>query len=102
MWLPLPGKSWGSEPPMKLVVGSDHAGFALKVAMGDLLRSLGHEVLDVRKFNENACDYPYVAEALARSILDGKADRGVLLCGSSVRSNVAANKVIGIRPDVFH
>src|SRR5256884_4332375 len=53
MWLPLPGKSWGSEPPMKLVIGSDHAGFALKVAMGDLLRSLGHEVLDVGAFNEN-------------------------------------------------
>src|SRR6266576_231791 len=63
MWLPLPGKSWGSEPPMKLVIGSDHAGFALKVAMGDLLRSLGHEVLDVGAFNENPSDYPDFAEA---------------------------------------
>ena len=43
---------------MKLVIGSDHAGFALKVAIGDLLRSLGHDVLDVGAFNENPSDYP--------------------------------------------
>ena len=50
---------------MKIVIGSDHAGFALKVAMGDVLRSLGHEVLDVGAFNENPSDYPDFAEALA-------------------------------------
>ena len=48
---------------MKLVIGSDHAGFQLKVATGDLLRSLGHEVLDVGAFNENPSDYPDFAEA---------------------------------------
>jgi ribose 5-phosphate isomerase B len=87
---------------MKLVIGSDHAGFALKVAMGDLLRSLGHEVLDVGAFNENPSDYPDFAEALGRAILDGKAERGVLICGSGVGASVAANKVMGIRAGMCH
>ena len=87
---------------MKLVIGSDHAGFALKVAMGELLRSLGHEVLDVGAFNENPSDYPDFAEAVGRAILDGKADRGVLICGSGVGASVAANKVMGIRAGMCH
>ena len=85
-----------------MVIGSDHAGFALKVAMGELLRSLGHEVLDVGAFNENPSDYPDFAEAVGRAILDGKADRGVLICGSSVGASVAANKVMGIRAGMCH
>lgn len=87
---------------MKLVIGSDHAGFVLKVAMGDLLRSLGHEVLDVGAFNENPSDYPDFAEAVGRAILDGKAERGVLICGSGVGASVAANKVMGIRAGMCH
>jgi RpiB/LacA/LacB family sugar-phosphate isomerase len=87
---------------MKLVIGSDHAGFALKVAMGDLLRSLRHEVLDVGAFNENPSDYPDFAEAVGRAILDGKAERGVLICGSGVGASVAANKLMGIRAGMCH
>ena len=87
---------------MKLVIGSDHAGFALKVAMGDLLRSLGQEVLDVGAFNENPSDYPDFAEGVGRAILDGKAERGVLVCGSGVGASVAANKVMGIRAGMCH
>ena len=87
---------------MKLVIGSDHAGFALKVAMGELLRSLGHEVLDVGAFNENPSDYPDFAEAVGRAVLDGKAERGVLICGSGVGASVAANKVMGIRAGMCH
>ena len=87
---------------MKIVIGSDHAGFQLKVAMGDLLRSLGQEVLDVGAFNENPSDYPDFAEAVGRAVLDGKADRGVLVCGSGVGASVAANKVMGIRAAVCH
>ena len=87
---------------MKLVIGSDHAGFALKVAMGDLLRSLGHEVLDVGAFNESPSDYPDFAEAVGRAVLDGKAERGVLICGSGVGASVAANKVMGIRAGMCH
>ena len=87
---------------MKIVIGSDHAGFQLKVAIGDLLRSLGQEVLDVGAFNENPSDYPDFAEAVGRAVLDGKAERGVLLCGSGVGASVAANKLMGIRAAVCH
>ncbi len=87
---------------MKIVIGSDHAGFQLKVAMGDVLRALGQEVLDVGAFNENPSDYPDFAEAVGRAVLDGKADRGVLICGSGVGASVAANKLMGIRAAVCH
>src|SRR5262244_2008381 len=78
---------------MKLVIGSDHAGFALKVAMGDLLRALGHDVLDVGAFNENPSDYPDFAEAVGRAVVDGRAERGVLICGSVVGAKLAEELV---------
>lgn len=87
---------------MKIVIGSDHAGFQLKVAMGDVLRALGQEVLDVGAFNENPSDYPDYADAVGRAVLDGKAERGVLICGSGVGASVAANKLEGIRAAVCH
>jgi ribose 5-phosphate isomerase B len=87
---------------MKIVIGSDHAGFQLKVAMGDVLRSLGQEVLDIGAFNENPSDYPDFAEAVGRAVLDGRAERGVLICGSGVGASVAANKLMGIRAAVCH
>ncbi|MGB2624374.1 MAG: ribose 5-phosphate isomerase B [Candidatus Acidiferrum sp.] len=87
---------------MKVVIGSDHAGFQLKNAMGDVLRSMGNEVLDVGAFNENPSDYPDFAEAVGRAVLDGKAERGVLICGSGVGASVAANKLPGIRAGMCH
>jgi ribose 5-phosphate isomerase B len=87
---------------MKIVIGSDHAGFALKNAMGDALRGLGNAVLDVGAFNENPSDYPDFAEAVGRAVLDGRAERGVLICGSGVGASVAANKLLGIRAAVCH
>src|SRR5467141_3812985 len=87
---------------MKMVIGSDHAGFQMKAAMVDLLRSLGHDVLDVGAFNENPSDYPDFAEAVGRAVLDGRAERGVLICGSGVGASVAANKLPRIRAGVCH
>lgn len=87
---------------MKVVIGSDHAGFQLKNAMGDVIRSLGHSVLDIGAFNENPSDYPDFAEGVGRAVLDGRADRGVLVCGSGVGVSVAANKLVGIRAGVCH
>ncbi len=87
---------------MKVVIGSDHAGFVLKNAMGDVIRSQGHEVLDIGAFNENPSDYPDFAEAVGRAILDGRAERGVLICGSGIGASVAANKLIGIRAGICH
>lgn len=87
---------------MRIVIGSDHAGFALKNAMGDVIRAQGHEVVDVGAFNENPSDYPDFAEAVGRAVLDGRAERGVLVCGSGVGASVAANKLKGIRAAVCH
>ena len=87
---------------MKLVVGSDHAGFQLKDEMASLLKSLGHEVLDVGAYDERPSDYPDFAEAVGRAVLDGRAERGVLICGSGVGASVAANKLTGIRAGMCH
>jgi ribose 5-phosphate isomerase B len=87
---------------MKIVIGADHAGFALKVEMGELLRSLGHNVLDVGAFNENPSDYADFAELVGRAVLDGKCERGLLVCGSGVGVSVAANKLPGIRAAMCH
>lgn len=87
---------------MKVVIGSDHAGLRLKNAMGDLIRSLGHAVLDVGAFNENPSDYPDFSEAVGRAVLDGRAERGVLICGSGIGASVAANKLTGIRAGICH
>lgn len=87
---------------MKIVIGSDHAGFQLKNKMGDLLRAMGNEVLDVGAFNENPSDYPDFAEAVGGAVLDGRAERGVLICGSGVGASVAANKLPGIRAGMCH
>src|ERR1700737_1315014 len=87
---------------MKIVIGSDHAGFEMKNAMGDLLRSLGHSVLDVGAFNENPSDYPDFAEAVGKALLEGKGERGLLVCGSGVGVSVAANKIPGIRAGLCH
>jgi ribose 5-phosphate isomerase B len=87
---------------MKLVVGSDHAGFQLKNEMAGLLKSLGHDVLDVGAYDERPSDYPDFAEAVGRAVLDGRAERGVLICGSGVGASVAANKLVGIRAGMCH
>src|SRR3981189_1682638 len=87
---------------MKIVSGSDPASFPLKNAMGDVLRSMGNEVLDIGAFNENPSDYPDFAEAVGRAVLDRKAERGVLICGSGVGARVAANKLPGIRAGMCH
>jgi ribose 5-phosphate isomerase B len=87
---------------MKIVVGSDHAGFQLKGEMASLLKSLGHDVLDVGAYDERPSDYPDFAEAVGRAVLDGRAERGVLICGSGVGASVAANKLVGIRAGMCH
>ena len=87
---------------MKIVVGSDHAGFQLKSEMAALVKSLGHDVLDVGAYDERPSDYPDFAEAVGRAVLDGRAERGVLICGSGVGASVAANKLIGIRAGMCH
>lgn len=87
---------------MKIVIGSDHAGFTLKNSVGDLLRSLGHTVVDVGAYNDNPSDYPDFAVLVGNAVLEGKGERGILICGSGVGVSVAANKIKGIRAAVCH
>ncbi len=88
---------------MNIVIGSDHAGFQLKSSMILFLKFLGHTVLDIGAFQENdGDDYPDFAELVGKAIIDGKAERGILICGSGVGVSVAANKMIGIRAAVCH
>lgn len=87
---------------MRIAVAADHAGFPLKQTVIDETRRLGHEVTDLGTSSTEAVDYPDVAEALARAIAGGDADRGVILCGSGVGASVAANKIAGVRAAVCH
>ena len=82
---------------MKIVMGSDHAGFDLKNEIKELVQSLGHEVNDVGAHEYDAQDdYPDFAEKLAIELMEGRADRGILLCGSGIGASIAANKFPGI------
>ena len=82
---------------MKIVMGSDHAGFELKNELKKLVESLGHEVNDVGALEYDADDdYPDFAEKLAIELMEGRADRGILLCGSGIGASIAANKFPGI------
>jgi ribose 5-phosphate isomerase B len=85
-----------------VAIGCDHAGFELKRSLVPLLESLGHTVIDVGTDSIAPVDYPDFAEALALAILEGKARRGVLVCGSGVGASVAANKLPGIRAGLCH
>lgn len=82
---------------MKIAIGSDHAGFELKEKVGPLLEAAGHEVLDVGTDSEEPVDYPDFCAAAARAVVDGRAERGILLGGSGQGEQIAANKVPGVR-----
>ena len=87
---------------MLVVIGSDHAGFDLKRAVIEQLKQMGHEVIDVGTDSTAPVDYPDFAEKVGRAVLDGKVERGVLICGSGVGASVAANKIKGIRAGLCH
>jgi len=88
---------------VRFAVGSDHAGFPLKKVVIDDLRAAGHDVADLGTNDPSVpSDYPDVAEAVCEAIRAGKADRGIILCGSGVGVGVAANKFPGIRAGVCH
>jgi ribose 5-phosphate isomerase B len=87
---------------MRIAIGSDHAGFELKGALAAFSRELGHEVSDVGTYDTQPVDYPDFARAVGIAVLDGVAERGVLICGSGVGASVAANKLVGIRAGLCH
>jgi ribose 5-phosphate isomerase B len=88
---------------VKVVIGADHAGFELKESLRRELAAIGHEVIDVGAFEYiKEDDYPDYAEAVARSVVSGQGDRGLLVCGSGVGACIAANKIQGARACLCH
>jgi RpiB/LacA/LacB family sugar-phosphate isomerase len=87
---------------MRLALGADHAGFELKEKVLSLLAELGHQALDLGTHDLQPVDYPDYAEAVGRAVIEGKAERGIVICGSGVGASVAANKVWGIRAGLCH
>ena len=87
---------------MKIVIGSDHAGYLLKKAVRAELLRLRHRVIDVGTHSERPVDYPDFAEAVGLALLKGRGERAILICGSGVGASVAANKLPGIRAGLCH
>lgn len=87
---------------MRIVVGADHRGYEMKDQIAASLKQAGHEVLDVGAHNADSVDYPDYARAIGEALTDGRAERGVLVCGSGVGASIAANKIHGVRAAVCH
>ena len=82
---------------MKIALGSDHGGYALKCDIIQLLEKLGHEYEDFGCYSTESCDYPDFGEAAARAVASGEYDRGIVICTTGIGISIAANKVQGIR-----
>jgi len=82
---------------VKIALGADHAGWRYKDAIADQLRRIGHDVLDFGTHSDVAVDYPEYGYAVGLAVATGRAERGIVVCGSSIGISVAANKVPGIR-----
>jgi len=87
---------------MKIAIGADHAGFELKEKVANYLRGVNHDVLDLGTNSTDPVDYPDYAEAVGLALKQGRAERGILICGSGVGVSVAANKMVGIRAAMCH
>jgi len=82
---------------MKIAIGSDHGGYALKELIYKALQEEGFEVTDFGTHDEESCDYPVYAQKVAEAVAAGKYLRGIVLCGTGIGISIAANKVPGIR-----
>ena len=82
---------------MKIAIGADHAGFALKEQLRQALAEEGHELMDFGTESEQSCDYPDFALPVAREVARGHSDRGILVCSTGIGMAMAANKVAGVR-----
>jgi ribose 5-phosphate isomerase B len=87
---------------MRVAVAADHAGFALKERLRDHLTGRGHAVLDLGAHDDSPSDYPDFAEAAGRTVVEGRAERAILVCGSGVGVTAAANKIPGVRAGMCH
>ncbi len=87
---------------MIVAIGADHGGYSLKSALARYVREIGHTANDLGTNGEEAVDYPDFARSVATAVLEGTAERGILICGSGVGAGIAANKFPGIRAAVCH
>ncbi|MCJ7696331.1 MAG: ribose 5-phosphate isomerase B [Anaerolineaceae bacterium] len=81
---------------MRIAIGCDHAGYNLKDVIIDVVEELGHQAIDMGTFDKSPVDYPDFAVKVGESLINGNADRGILLCGSGVGASISANKIRGI------
>lgn len=88
--------------PIRLAVGGDHAGFPLKQQIVQRYQAITTSLTDCGTDTEERCDYPDFAVAVAKELLAGRADKGLMICGSGVGVSVAANKIPGIRASICH
>jgi ribose 5-phosphate isomerase B len=82
---------------MKVIIGSDHAGFPLKIQVKNLLESMGYTVADAGCYSEDSVDYPAYGKAVAAEVASGGFPRGILICGSGLGMSMIANRFIGVR-----
>jgi ribose 5-phosphate isomerase B len=87
---------------LKLIIGSDHAGFPLKGTLIKLLQTWNYTVKDVGSFTPDPVDFPDIALLLTDEIISGRADRGIMVCGTGVGASIACNKIQGIRAALCH
>ncbi len=87
---------------MKIAIGSDHRGFEAKSRIITILHQLGHEVFDAGPHGRESADYPDFAFEVARAVGEGRAERGILICGTGIGMCIAANKVRGVRAAPCH
>lgn len=87
---------------MKIAFGSDHAGFPLKGTLMKGVRAMGHEVTDYGSYDPEPVDFPDITKLVANAVLNGDAEKGILVCGTGVGACIAANKIPGIRASVCH
>ena len=82
---------------MKIAIGNDHAGYAMKMDIMEYLHEKGYDVVDFGCYSDSSTDYPIYAKKVADAIVGGEADLGILICGTGIGISLAANKVKGIR-----
>ena len=87
---------------MRIAIAADHAGYELKRDLAAALQAQGHEVSDLGTHSTAPVDYPDCAESIAVALRDGRADRGIIVCGSGAGVSIAANKFPGVRAAVCH
>lgn len=87
---------------MRIAIGSDHRGFAVKQKLIELLKQLGQEAVDVGTNSTESCDYPDIACVVAGQVSRREVDRGILICGTGIGMSIAANKFPGVRAAPCH